>query len=266
MYLKVHPELAEAALTQRRDKGFVLWLLARALDGAGKGYVEKQRFVRALVQGGLYKESTLYRQMKHEALGVFWEEAPWMEHGVQTGVILRYKSVLRIAEQLGCQRLSAPQSVPVHAGRTLHERRANLFAVAWASPRGSRARPKSRAFLADRIQRVRSTQWRYEQTAGVGTVRNFAQENVEGVRVVPRQLPNIRRNHFERLRRGQSRKYRPKGLDTGTRLTSRRYFDSKEAAMRHLANRDRPGNAVYVLKDRPYALVGERSTLVWAVY
>jgi len=262
--LKVHPELAAATMRTRTDKGFVLWLLAKALDGGGSGFVSRSQFIEELVRRELYSEQTLLRQMKYDALNLFWQEVFRMDRDRTKSKALRYIGLLRLAEQFKCQRLRPPICVPLlEMGRTLHQRRAMLNAVAAALPMNRRANPISRAFFEDYVGRERTTQQRYEKTARVRVIPNFCSDHIHPQQATAGRLPSSRYHGFIQLRPGLSRKHQAAGLDYGEAGLTRLYFATRDRAIKYRAKNNTDGGS--------YALQGsqgkpwQRSRLLWEV-
>jgi hypothetical protein len=162
--LLLYPGLCRAAMATRRDKGLVLWTMARAMDDTGSGAVDLKRFTRVLVRQRLASGRTLRRHLAEEGEG-FWSLESAYEYGGshvhgRSRPIIRLVSLLRVATMLfklyaretpkgederdgDCRRRISrlgpsypgrPQAVPIRHFRTRQRARAWLHAVAFGTP------------------------------------------------------------------------------------------------------------------------------------
>jgi hypothetical protein len=142
-------------MATRRDKGIVLWMMARACNPQGDGWVELKRFTSTLVRQRVYSGRTLRRHMAEEEDG-FWSYEPARDGraGIRLRSLLRVSTTLfkayvrehprentetcevysqRISRMLGCYP-GQHQAVPIQEFRSRGRARAWLHAVAFGTP------------------------------------------------------------------------------------------------------------------------------------
>jgi hypothetical protein len=169
---KLYPDLALAMLRENQSAPGRVWLLLRAADAAGSGWIDELAARRLLTAKQSDQRICGWRQLRnlfHQGDGFFWQ---W-----QNGR-LWLASVAKVAAALGVARLNQrPVSLPlIHLTQSMSQVRAHFY----ASFHSSRARsvqpaaPISRAALSNLAQVSAHTQRAYEKRAGVRTQTNFA--------------------------------------------------------------------------------------------
>jgi hypothetical protein len=150
-----------------------VWLLLRAMDNQGSGWVEETQARANLT----IRESSWricgrrqWRNLLQQGEGIFWQ---------QKNGRLWLASVARVAMALGVSRLiRQPVAIPVVTlTQTLGIVRAHLYASFHSSRMGqeqSGGRPIARATLSELSQVTAKTQRAYEQKANVYAEPNFA--------------------------------------------------------------------------------------------
>lgn len=163
--VRVDPALAVAVRKARQEKGYAIWLLARTLDRAGRGRVEREALAALAERAGLSRKR--------------WTR--WLLDAVRAGFVnagrrgfVRLASLERVCLQLGVDGLPG---LPVETPATLDtigRWRAQLWA-AWHAGRSrqpdvpiARATMRRLTGLPARTQRV------YEQRAHVRRRQNLA--------------------------------------------------------------------------------------------
>ena len=110
--VKSYPEIDQAVLRQHLENDHRLWLLGRATDQAGRGWLTTQD----LCQAGILSSDTIYRSLRN-ASGIFWE---------RKGNRVRFCSLLKVANALGCELRSRPVLWPISELKTIARFRAGL--------------------------------------------------------------------------------------------------------------------------------------------
>jgi len=174
--IKLYPDLALAMLRQEKCAAGRIWLLLRAIDSNGRGWVVISQ-ARALLTG---RESHLrvcgWRQLRNllaQGEGLFWQ---------RQGERLWLRSTVKVAAALDVWRLAnRPVALPVNLlTQGIGKVRAHFYA-SFHSGRITRDRsgaaksmPISRATLKRLCRVSRRSQRNYETTAGVHRQRNYA--------------------------------------------------------------------------------------------
>ena len=166
--VKVYPALATAMLRAGVETAGRVWLLARFLDGAGRGWIGVEAVREALTTKGGALRICGWRRLRmvlREGAGVFWERD-------DRGRIWLF-SAEKAARNLGVARLEGhPVHVPIaELTKSIRIVRATLYATFHA---GREAAPICRATLSKKTGLAARTQRVYDGLAGVARRSNVA--------------------------------------------------------------------------------------------
>lgn len=219
--LKIHPDLALAALRDNQDRLYRVWVLARSLDPQGSSRVEVTVLQAAIEEHGLkgLSPGTLRRLLKRG-------EGTWWERG---GGCLWLHSLYRICEALHVEKLShSPANIPWPWIKSLKVFRSACYASMF--PSGSFwSNPISRKALEKLTGKTGRTQRNYDKALGeyIEKQDNVAMTGIslkhgteipdgyfvdkivvngEEVIVLLKRLPNSFRTEFTKAARGMTRK------------------------------------------------------------
>jgi hypothetical protein len=174
-FIKLYPDIALALLREQLVAPGRLWLLLRAIDSTGRGWIELHSARHWVTR----RESPLrivgWRQMRKllaSGDGLFWDRA---------GRRIWLRSPLRVAAAMGIGHLRyQPIGLPLTALlQGIGLVRAHFYASFHSGRRSEKTRsarsaPIARATLQALCHRSRCTQRAYERRAGVQKRRNFA--------------------------------------------------------------------------------------------
>ena len=102
MTLKTYPELSLAVMRRRLEPAYRVWLLARHIDGPGRGAIAVRDLYSFVALHGLFGRRTLARTLKHPS-------PLWHVEGSQ----LYLTGVLKLAEFLGVKLRHPPVRIPL---------------------------------------------------------------------------------------------------------------------------------------------------------
>jgi hypothetical protein len=168
--VKTYPSLNLAAVRAGKAPLYRVWLYARQLDAAGRGWVKVSELRQAMtgLEGALTWRRL--RQILNEGGGTFWT--------FDNPDRLRYMGAAALGAHLGVDRLTGrPVILPAAAlDASIGGFRAALFATfhAGRAKEGRRPRPISRQALTGIAGVSAATQQRYDRRAGVKRRRNLA--------------------------------------------------------------------------------------------
>lgn len=157
MKLKVHGELGRIVVKKGLEDGYRLWLILRAQDGEGKGWIEKDKVAAMAGRFGIPA-----RRLR-KALS-----SPFFRIGRRRVFLV---GLGKIAEALGC-RVGKPVWVDSECLFPLRRFRAALYA-AWLAQKGEGVMI-SRKRLEELWGRTRQTLRQWERLAGVEVKANYA--------------------------------------------------------------------------------------------
>lgn len=221
--LKIHPDLAFAALRSRHDRGLRVWLLARALDTHGAGCVRLADLRAFLVTNRIrgLSSGTLRRLIRSE-YEVFWTTYRDSTRGGDR--YLQLRGLTAVCKALGLDKLRrTPVLLPLALARTLAGFRAGLFASFFAGDEFSnpisrtalqaltgasgRTQLRWRRLLCNRLQCQRNAiatdqKWRRGDEIPDGHYVDKLGNQI----VLLRRLPNAYRSDFQLTHRGMVRK------------------------------------------------------------
>lgn len=163
--VRVDPALAVAVRKGRQEKGYAIWLLARTLDQAGRGRVDRDALAELSLRAGLSRKR--------------WTR--WLQDAVRSGFVsagqrgfVRLASLERVCLQLGVEGLPG---LPVETPATL-DKIGRWRAQLWAAWHAGRSRQPDVPIARATMQRVTGlparTQRVYEQRARVRRRPNLA--------------------------------------------------------------------------------------------
>ena len=175
--MTMHPSLASALLAEEQTAVGRIWLLARALDGAGRGWLARAELVAALTEEGSPWRVCGRRHLRtllRRGEGLFWtlERRP-------KGDRVWLQGLARVAAGLGVAKLRGrPVAVPtVVVLGPIGDFRAHLYATFHSSRAGTSGEvggPISREALEGATGVPTRSQRRYERRAGVRVQTNIA--------------------------------------------------------------------------------------------
>ena len=169
-YVRAYPSLLAAARRGGRVPHMRLYLLCKALDPNGSGYVDLDRVqLYYTLKDSPYKAfgPRRLRQILAAGAGVFWER--------HTDNGLWLKSPDKIAAPLDVDHIAgAPVALPVWPLLDSHKEAAAAFYAAWHAARGDDPNPVSRGTIRRVTGACKSSQIAYEVLADVQARRNIA--------------------------------------------------------------------------------------------
>lgn len=165
--VKTYPSLNTAVLKAGKAPLYRIWLYARHLDPAGRGWVQVAELRLALAGSLTWRR---LRQVLNEGNGPFWT--------FDTPERLRYTGAAALAVLLGLERLTGrPVILPAAAlDAGIGDFKAELYKSfhAGRAKEGRRPRPVARQVITAIAGVSRHTQARYDRRAGVRVRRNLA--------------------------------------------------------------------------------------------
>jgi hypothetical protein len=174
--VKIIPELAEASLRAKTDKGFALWCELRALNCTGSSRLVLRDTLAALVPG-VYSLASFYRILK-AGNGYFWRI--WQADNKHPQVKIELYGLKAVAILLNVQHLSSPREIPADKFIGRQVKRAQLYS-SFFKPKQYKTNPISRQTLQDITSIPRTSQKRYDRLAKNHRIANFAvQDDGEG--------------------------------------------------------------------------------------
>lgn len=169
-YVRAYPSLLAAARRGGRVPHMRLYLLCKALDPNGSGYVDLDRVqLYYTLKDSPYKAfgPRRLRQILAAGAGVFWER--------HTDNGLWLKSPDKIAAALDVDHIAGtPVALPVWPLLDSHKEAAAAFYAAWHAARGDDPNPVSRGTIRRVTGACKSSQIAYEVLADVQARRNIA--------------------------------------------------------------------------------------------
>lgn len=169
--VRAYPSLLAAARRGGRVPHMRLYLLCKALDLNGAGYVSldqvKQYYTFEHSPYRIFKTTKRLRQILAQGVGVFWER--------HSDTALWLKSPDKIAAALDVEHIAgAAVALPVWPLLDGHRETAAAFHAAWHAGRGDDPNPISRATVRKATGACKSSQIAYEELASVQARRNIA--------------------------------------------------------------------------------------------
>jgi hypothetical protein len=163
--VKAYPDLLNAFLIQREAPAARLYMLLRAIDQNGRGWLEIGA-VRQITDDAHMFTWRRLRQILEAGNGRFWDIT---NHGR-----IRYKSVAKLAQELNCDRLNAsPVNFPVQAIiKSTKTFKAHCLA-AWHAGQSDN-NPITRKVLRDVTGVSETSQREYDKIAGTTAQLNIA--------------------------------------------------------------------------------------------
>jgi hypothetical protein len=166
--VKLHPTIAMGMLRNKLAASGRIWLLLRALDRTGRGWIEVAEARQLLCDRQSAAKVCGWRQLRNliaQGQGIYWERRDdrlWL------------RSVPKVTQALGVKRLSGhPVALPVALlTQGIGQVRAHLFASFHSGRKKSM--PIARATLATISQVSPRTQREYDRLAQVQSQKNFA--------------------------------------------------------------------------------------------
>lgn len=172
--VKTHPSIAAAILERGQAAAGRVWLLLRAYDAAGRGWLDVDQVYRLFSAENsawrLFKTRRRSQQILCQGEGVFWIRD---DRGR-----LWLKGAAKVAAALSVGRLAGdPVDVPTAALlKDLATAKAAMFAAAASvhTTRAGQARPVTRRVLRERTGAAERTQRRYSKAAAITQQTNIA--------------------------------------------------------------------------------------------
>ncbi len=170
---KLYPDLALAMLRQNLTAVGRIWLLLRAIDEQGAGWVDEQECRAQLTDRGSTRRVCGWRQLRNllrQGEGIFWQRNDgriWLASVAKAAAALEVKKLRQ-------QPVAVPMAVLT---KGLGVMRAHFYASFHSSRQGGdngRVKPISRAVLNNLCAVTPKTQRVYERQAKVKTQKNLA--------------------------------------------------------------------------------------------
>lgn len=167
--LKLYPELSSAALRGKLRREVALWYELRAINHSGSGWLNFADAISALVSVYGYQRRTVITILK-SGDAIFWR-LHRNTSGSRVSKIEIY-GLYKVAWYFGTSHLSRPVFVPTH--EWIKNRRPWLYASFFKSRASKKVRPISRDSIRAATGVSKRQQRRYELTARIRRITNFA--------------------------------------------------------------------------------------------